>query len=145
MDLSVKLKLCNEHLQALFRALERGDVASVYQIEHELTPEEECVACAYALRAHGAVRQVLDTFLRKEGFLVASPAQVGIGAEISYWLVRIGLLTGLILLLTRVGTNLKMWLTASRTGAELGSFGWVGAILAGISFFVMIDSWFLED
>lgn len=141
----VHLQLCAEHLQSLFRALERGDVGAVYQIEHQLTPEEECVACAYALRAHGKVRQVLDMFLQQEGYMVAAPQNMTQVAEIRYWLVRIGLLTGLILLATRLGVLVKAWVTTNRMGDELGAFGWVGAFIFGIAMFVIIDSWLLED
>lgn len=141
----ISLLLCAEHLQALFRALERGDVDAVYQIEHKLTPEEECVACAYSLRAHGKVRQVLDAFLQKEGYLVAAPQNLTYGEEIRYWLVRIGLLTGLILLITRFGVAIKSWLTANRMGSELGAFGWVGAVISGMALFILVDSWLLED
>lgn len=141
----VSLELCGEHLQALFRALERGDVDLVYQLEHELTPEEECVACAYALRAHGRVREVLDTFLQKEGFMVATPLHLNLVQEVWYWVLRIGILTGFIVIASKVGIFFKAAILESRSGVELGSFGMVGALMVGIALFVMIDSWLLEN
>ncbi len=37
-------KFCNDHLLDLYRAIKLGDIEKTTEIEHELSPEEECVA-----------------------------------------------------------------------------------------------------
>ena len=140
----VRLELCNRHLQELFRAIVSGNAGEIYQIEHKLTPEEECVACAYALRARGTVREVLDTFLKQEGFMVETPTPHTPFAEIKYWVVRLLIFTGLMVFISRSGLFLKTFFDGGRS-LTLGSFGWVGVILTTIATFVILDSLLLED
>lgn len=45
-------------------------MADIEQIEHELTRSEECVVCAYALKAEGEAKKVLLAYLKSEGFKV---------------------------------------------------------------------------
>lgn len=65
----MKVKVCQNHLAHFFEALVKGDTAVVKRIEHQLAAEEECVACAYLLRARGEARNEAEEFLTKEGFL----------------------------------------------------------------------------
>lgn len=141
---SIFLKLCNSHLMQLYDAIVKGDVKKTYSVEHELTHEEECVACAYALKAHGTVREVLDSFLQKEGFQVEAPDSSNVLGEIRYWFVRIAILVGLLFFFINIGVTLKTYLLASRTEVALGSFGLVGTMLLTFSSFILIEQWFLE-
>lgn len=138
----VSLELCNKHLQGLFRAIEKGDLKTVYQIEHRLTRDEECVACAYAFRAHGAVKEVLDTFLEQEGF-VASTDKKTLRAEITHAIARLGILVAMFLFFLHTGSYFKTAIVGGYT-AQLGSFGLLGAFLLSISTFVFVDEWVLE-
>lgn len=65
----MKVKVCQNHLPHFFEALVKGDTTMVKRIEHQLAAEEECVACAYLLRARGDARNEAEEFLAKEGFL----------------------------------------------------------------------------
>lgn len=143
MKKKVSLELCNDHLKSLFQAIERGDVKAVYELEHRLTHEEECVACAYALKAKGQVREVLNVFLQEEGFMVAQPLSLGFIEELRYWGVRFIVLTGLALLFMRIGSYTKSLFFGST--AVIGSFGWIGVIMAVIATYVLIDNWLLEN
>lgn len=67
--MKTKIKVCQNHLAHFFEALVRGEVEAVRRVEHQLTAEEECVACAYLLRARGEARNEAEEFLVKEGFL----------------------------------------------------------------------------
>lgn len=138
----VSLELCNQHLQSLFRAIEKGDLKSVYKLEHTLTRDEECVACSYALRAHGAVKEVLDTFLQEEGF-VSVGSKKTLRGELTYAVVRLGMLVGLFLLFLNTGSYFKTAIVGART-VELGAFGLLGAFLLTVSAFVFVDEWVLE-
>ncbi len=140
-----RLQLCNQHLTELFAAIQRGDVAGIYKLEHTLTKEEECVACAYALRAKGVARQALDTFLEQEGYLVSSPQTPTIIGELRFWLLRLGLLSGLTALFVSLGRQFKQILFASRGTVFLGAFGVIGAFILAIATFLVIDAWLLED
>lgn len=141
----VSLRLCNEHLQSLYRAIERDDIVSVYQIEHELTEVEECVACAYALKAKGTVREVLDSFLQKEGFQVDLPTKFTRLGEVKFWTTRMGIFGGLLTFFIGSGGTVKNYFTEGRELPNLGSFGIVGAIILAITVFVLIDSLLLEE
>ena len=97
-------RLCNAHLIALYQAIAAGDVKSTYEIEHELSKDEECVACAYMLKAHGTVRATLSHFLQDEGFMVSGLEDRSFFTELRFWLLRIVIVTLLFLsFLSRVG------------------------------------------
>lgn len=66
----MKVKICDNHLASLYEALKSANVSQVKKIEHQLTHEEECVACVYLLKSSGNAKQALAFFLRKEGFPV---------------------------------------------------------------------------
>lgn len=145
MKKKVALELCNDHLKSLFHAIERGDVKSVYEIEHKLTHEEECVACAYAYKAKGAVREVLDIFLQQEGFLISEPSHLSTWQEVKYWSVRIGLLVGLGVIFVKLGLTAKSYFFVRVPFYSLGSFGLIGVIMATISTYVILENWLLGE
>lgn len=137
-QIPVHLKLCNEHLLGLYRAIERGDVSSVYRIEHTLTYDEECVACAYSLRSSGAVKEVLDTFLRQEGFSLTSADDTSFWGMVGFWSARMAVLTGLFGLFLTAAKLVKVYLV-SFPYATLGSFGIVGVFVLSLSSFVLLE------
>ncbi len=136
--------LCNEHLIDLYHAIAQGDVERTYEIEHELSTEEECVACAYALKAHGNVRKTLTHFLQEEGFLISDPQSQTIGDELKFWFIRCMILTFLFLAYINLGMFAKTYLIASKTIVTLGMFGIIGAFIMTLSSFLMIEQWILE-
>ncbi|HEY5600810.1 MAG TPA: hypothetical protein VIK81_01840 [Patescibacteria group bacterium] len=54
------------HLTRLYDAIENNDLPHVLEIEHLLTNDEKCIACAYSLKAKGEVRTALDSYLLKQ-------------------------------------------------------------------------------
>lgn len=97
MDPKIKVKICDSHLAALFEAIKKNDTFGVESIEHVLTTSEECVACAYLLKADEPVASILGRFLQQEGFLVAVPAHETILTHVFFWLFRISLFASSIL------------------------------------------------
>jgi len=83
-------KFCQNHLTELYEAMKRGDLAGIEEIEHELSQEEECVACAYALKAKGEAKKELLEFLRSEGFAVEVPKDASLADHFVFWAIRIG-------------------------------------------------------
>jgi hypothetical protein len=69
-------KFCENHLTELYEAIKAGKIAETKKIEHELSKSEECVACAYALKARGEVKTVLLEYLKNEGLSVETPGKV---------------------------------------------------------------------
>lgn len=67
-----KIKACKNHLTELYDALKARNLRLVEEIEHKLTPSEECVACAYVFKTKGAIRDSLEDFLNSHGFEVSS-------------------------------------------------------------------------
>lgn len=55
----------DSHLARLYDAIETNDLPHVLEIEHLLTNEEKCIACAYALKAKGEVKTALEEYLLK--------------------------------------------------------------------------------
>jgi hypothetical protein len=84
-------KLCQNHLTELYEAIKRGDIGEIEEVEHELSSQEECVACAYALKAKGEAKKELLGFLKSEGFAVEVPEEKGPASRLAFWLVRIGI------------------------------------------------------
>ena len=142
-QIPVNLKLCNIHLLGLYQAIERGDISSVYKIENKLTYDEECVACAYALRATGAVKQVLDSFLKHEGFALNSAADTTFWGMVGFWSARIAIILGLFGLFVTAVKMVKIYLL-SFPFASIGAFGLVGAFVLTLSSFVLLEDWLFE-
>ena len=59
-------QFCENHLVELYEAIKAGRIGDVERIEIS-SPSEECVACAYALKAKGEIREVLLEYLKSEG------------------------------------------------------------------------------
>jgi hypothetical protein len=139
----VQLKLCNEHLTHLYDAIIRGDIKSVYRLEHELTTEEECVACAYALKADGHVREILDTFLQHEGFAVEAPTATSFIEELKYWGVRIGILIAGLLFYFNASLVFKAYILNSRY-VNLNSFELAGVFMMTLATLIVLEHWLFE-
>jgi len=84
-------KFCQNHLTELYEAIKRGDLGGIEEVEHELSQEEECVACAYALKAKGETKRELLEFLKSEGFAVEAPKETSLISRFAFWVVRIGI------------------------------------------------------
>lgn len=88
MTEKARIPVCHNHLSELFEAIQRGDIVTIEKLEHELTYEEECVACGYLLRARGSVRDALIHFLKEEGFLVEVVASESPFDHALFWGIR---------------------------------------------------------
>lgn len=93
-----KARLCQNHLAQFYEAVKRGDLKVVERIEHELTPAEECVACAYLFKAKGATKKELERFLIKEGFCQQFPRRSFKLQNTVFLISRIGIFLGTFLI-----------------------------------------------
>lgn len=82
-------KFCENHLSQLYEAIKAGDILNIEKIEHELSPIEECVACAYALKAKGTARQILLEYLESQGFKVETAKRVNFLSSALFWMIRL--------------------------------------------------------
>lgn len=137
------LQLCNEHLTKLYRAIASGDIETVTDVEHELTPSQLCVACAYTYKAQGKVKQVLSAFLKHEGYLIPEKSEPGGFAGIKFWGLRLGLFGLFFGLYYVLGAFVKIYTFISTT-FTLGSFGVVGVFILSMATFVFVEYQFLE-
>lgn len=81
-------KFCENHLADLYDAIKNNNIEEAQKVEHELTVQEECVACAYTFKAKGEVRNELLSFLKTEGFEVEARQKVSVLDHFYYWFVR---------------------------------------------------------
>ena len=98
-------KLCQNHLTELYEAIRREDIAQIKTVEHELSQEEECVACTYALRAEGQAKDVLLQYLKKDGFSLEVSAKRSIFEHFWFWGARAAVSLGVfaaVLVVTRL-------------------------------------------
>ncbi len=138
-----KIQACHNHLLLLFQALKKGDVRSIYKIEHELTPTEECVACAYALKAKGEVRDTLYEFLESQGLLVGSVRKNYSEAE--YWLFRILVFAGVFIMVVLVALFFRLLLFGQGPALNFSSFGWFGTFILSLGIFTLLEYWIYPD
>lgn len=124
-------KFCRNHLTELYEALRVGDIVEIEKIEHQLSPAEECVACAYAFRAKGTAREVLLAYLQSEGFAVSGKEKSGVLVSLRFWGIRLSLL---LIIFLPVFAILQKFIPAI--------FSLIFASLASISVFVLIDQFF---
>ncbi len=61
------IPVCSDHLPKLWEALKENNIQDLKKIEHELTPSEKCVACAYLLKTDGPVKNAFYDYLHKSG------------------------------------------------------------------------------
>ena len=101
-DIFMIHKFCENHLVELYEAIKADKIGEIKRIEHELSPSEECVACAYAFKAKGEAREVLGEYLRSEGFAVESSPNESIGSTFWFWAVRALIFLAVLLLLVLV-------------------------------------------
>lgn len=138
---NVTMSLCNNHLTKLFNAIETGDSRTIYQIEHELTPDEECIACTYVWRAHGHAKKELEQYLKNEGFGNFTDT-VNLKEKVSFWLTRLGLFLLLFAGFWGVGMVLKTFLFQNQ--ANLSAFGLFGTIILTSASFMLVEFWLWE-
>ncbi len=82
-------KFCENHLAELYEAVKHNDIEELEKIEHELSNQEECIACTYAFRAKGPAKGILLDFLKNEGFMFESPKDKTVFGHILYWGIRL--------------------------------------------------------
>ena len=98
-------KLCQNHLTELYEAIRREDIAQIKTVEHELSQEEECVACTYALKARGKAKDALLQYLKKEGFSLEVSGKKSIFDHFWFWGARVAVSLGVfvtVFLVTRL-------------------------------------------
>ncbi len=91
-------KFCENHLTALYDAIKINDIAGIEKIEHELTVEEECVACAYTFKSKGEAKYELLSYLKGQGFEVEPRHEETIFGHIIFWSVRLIFFIGIYLI-----------------------------------------------
>lgn len=141
-----KVRICNNHLAHLFEAIQHSDLTTVRKIEHELTKEEECVACAYAAKAVGTTREELIKFLQKEGFALEIPNRETVLDLFLYWTFRIGVLIGLFLLFFALERSSLVFIfkRGSVDVLTLGAFEFITLLVTSVLGFLYIENTFLD-
>jgi len=140
----LSVQVCNHHLQELYAAIEQNDLNSIYALEHTLTQAEECVVCAYALKAKGEVRTALDLFLRQQGFDIDTHPDETVLSEVEFWVTRIAVLVLLFLGFSFLAAHFKSYINNANFTFAISSFGWVGIFLITLATFVLVEYEFLE-
>lgn len=64
----LKVQICQNHLPMLYEALKANNIKDTEKIEHVLTEEEQCVACAYILKIKDSASVALERYLIDQGF-----------------------------------------------------------------------------
>ncbi len=141
--MSTKLPLCKNHLTLLYEAIERGDIRQAYQLEHELTYTQVCVACAYSLKAKGDLRLMLDHYLKKQGFEIDPPQEDNIWVELRFWTIRLTILALMFFIYFSAAVTFKGLILNSKSVA-LGGMAIGGVFLGAIASFVLFEEWVLE-
>lgn len=100
-------KFCENHLAELYEAVKAGEISKIEKIEHELTPSEECVACAYVLKAKGGAKKVLLEYLRSEGLSIESSQNTGLFSGLLFWIIKFGIFS--IFFIPIFVSLLKIW------------------------------------
>ena len=95
-------KFCEDHLVELYEVIKADKIGEIKKIEHGLSPSEECVACAYALRAKGEAKEVLGEYFKSEGFAVESLPKESILSAFWFWAVRVFMFFAALFLLVLV-------------------------------------------
>ncbi len=149
MEERTAMKLCENHLTLLFEAIKSNDVENVEKIEHTLTPQEECVACAYLLKAGEPVASALSRFLKQEGFHVVVPSKQTRLEHLLLWLLRISLFASSILIALGIESIAKQILFQQYSFGppSVSSFGIIEMIGIGILsllIFLTIDDRFID-
>src|SRR3989344_8238077 len=88
-------KFCENHLTALYDAIKINDVQGIEKIEHKLTVEEECVACAYTFKSKGEAKFELMSYLQSQGFYVEPRTEETILEHLNFWVVRLAFVFGI--------------------------------------------------
>ncbi len=89
-----KITICENHLPELFEALKRGDLQEIKEIEHELSPQELCVACTYTYRVKGTTKEFFEQLLQEKSSLAGSEMVIHkLHTDgIAFWILRISIL-----------------------------------------------------
>lgn len=88
-------KFCENHLTALYNAIKINDVKGIEKIEHQLTVQEECVACAYTFKSKGEVKYELLSYLKSQGFEVEPRKEETIFEHLNFWITRVAFVAGI--------------------------------------------------
>ena len=92
-------KFCENHLADLYEAIKNEDLAETEKVEHQLTIEEECVACAYSFKAKGSVKGELLSYLKSQGFELDVRRKESLLDHFYFWFVRVAIFTFVYLVL----------------------------------------------
>ena len=106
-------------------------VGEIEKIEHELSESEECVACAYALKAKGVAKEILMEYLASEGFAIEGLQKGRTKLVFGLWLLRI-----LVPLLGFLGTFMIL-----RNVLSL-PLAFVGGLMGAVLIFIIIEQVF---
>ncbi|MBI3486046.1 hypothetical protein HY025_03840 [Candidatus Daviesbacteria bacterium] len=154
-SLTKKISVCQNHLPALYEALKNGNLLEAEKIEHELTPSERCVACAYIFKTNISIKAAFEDFLNKNHLSkINSSKQTGF-FQLTFWLERMTILVCTIMaaiFLEQLTKKLILSFNAknippfsSQTNFfSLNIMEWVVVFLLSISLFLLIDNLFVD-
>lgn len=146
MSLPKKFTACRSHLGMLFDALEKGDMKAVENLEHLLTPIEECVACSYGFRIKGTVVNEFEDFLRKQGFTVDASIPASLVDQVWYWAIRLGILVLIFALFLAIERSIMgmIFKNFSYNPLSLNVVEFLSVTLGTLLIFIFIDDTMLD-
>jgi hypothetical protein len=143
MSNTSKIQICQNHLSEFYEAIKTGNLPLMDKIEHELTNEEKCVACAYVFKTQGTVREALEVFLNSEGFNVAveNPNQA-VESEFLYWVIRLFIFSIVFFIVLFVAFVVKHFVFHNYFSFNIIEF--VAIVLVTLLIFLLADDKFLD-
>lgn len=138
--------ICENHLSEFYEAVKEGNMPLIEKLEHELTEEEKCVACAYVFKTNGTVKEALEDFFRTDGLSADAGPRYSSGGEAFIWGLRFFVFSGIFGIVYYLSAVLKQLLMGAKA-LSLFSFNFTEYILivmVSVFVFVVINETFLN-
>lgn len=140
-----KVNICENHLPEFFDAIKEGNLNLIKQLEHELTPSEECVACAYVFKTNGTVREALVDYLSKDGFEVESRVSNSKVKDLTYWGIKMAVFLVVFLGIYLIENAIRKFILGGNFFVlNLNIAEYLLIMILSVVVFLLIDDRFLE-
>ena len=146
MEKKQQVPICVNHLGLFYEAIKEGNLSMMDKLEHELTIEEKCVACAYIFKTHGSVREALGSYLNNSGFAIDVPEIESSSEEVTFWLLRGGILFVILAVVFLLRWAIKYFLLGM-TNLSFFSYNLIELsmmILISLVIFLFVDDLFFD-
>ena len=140
-----KVNICQNHLGEFFEAIKEGNLSLVEKLEHNLTPSEECVACAYVFKTNGTVREALANYLNKDGFEIETQFETSKARDLVFWGVKIAVFCAVFagVYLTENAVR-KLIIGGNFVALNLSIAEYLLIMVVSVVLFLVLDDRFLE-